>query len=60
MKHDFSKIRFPNEGVADFDDRIPYEDILEVIAAGFGSTFDFAVRDEWERRTQNAPVARYA
>jgi len=50
MAYDFSKIRFPDDKLADFDDRIPYEDILEVIKSGFGGAFDFAVRDEWERR----------
>ena len=50
MNHDFSKVRFPNEEVATFDDRIDYYDVIGMIQLGFAGPFEYAVRDEWERR----------
>jgi len=57
MKVDFSLIRFPDEEATFVDDRIPYEEILEVINAGLGTDYERTVVSEWKRRQNKKDAA---
>jgi hypothetical protein len=50
MNADYSWIRFPDEKKATFDDRVPFEEILEVVNAGKGTKLERDIVQEWERR----------